>query len=69
MTATVYPSLASCVTPLAYRSAACGWSLDGDYAQFTFEKMVVHGALVALVCAAAARAAVAGMRVRSPSRD
>lgn len=69
VTATVYPSLASCVTPLAYRGAACGWSLDRDYAQFTFEKMVVHGALVALVCAAAARAAVAGMRVRSPSRD
>jgi hypothetical protein len=65
----VYPSLASCIKPIAYRDAACGWSLDRDYAQFTFEKMVVDGALVALLCAAAARAAVAGMRLRSPSRD
>jgi Zn-dependent protease with chaperone function len=69
VTATAYPSLASCVKPIAYRSAACGWSLDRSYAQFTFEKMVVEGALVALICAAAARAAVAGVRLRSPSRD
>ncbi len=69
VTATAYPSLATCVKPISYRNAACSWSLDRDYAQFTFEKMVVDGALVALLCAAAARAAVVGGRLRSPSHD
>ncbi len=59
------PSLASCVTPLEVRGAACAWSLDRSFARFTLEQMVVDGALVALVFAAAGCAGAAAWRARA----
>jgi hypothetical protein len=59
------PSLASCVTPLEVRGSACAWSLDHSFARFTLEQMVVDGALVALVFAAAGCACAAAWRARS----
>jgi hypothetical protein len=60
-----FPSLASCVTPLEIRSAGCAWSLDRTFARLTLEQMVVDGALVALVFAAAASAGAAVWRARA----
>jgi hypothetical protein len=51
---TAYPSIASCVGPLSISHSACDWSIDGPTAGFTFVQVVVDGAVVALLFAAAA---------------